>query len=981
MSDLHARALALFDAYLELSATDRERALSALAQRDPALSAAVRSLFDADRDSDGGVLDLSPADLIAAKSAHGARDDEGRDLRIGAHLGPWRIDRRIAAGGMGDVYEAHRDDGEYVQRVALKCIRAELATTALLAAFRRERNLLARLDHPGIAAIVDGGVDDAGRPWFAMRLVEGDLIDAWCDGRRATVRARVDLLIQACDALAYAHAQGVVHGDIKPSNLLVKADGQVQLIDFGIASLFGAHDPRIAVTTDYAAPETLDHGAMGPPTDIYAFGVLMYRLLCAQWPAPAHGWRALMPQMPDGEILPMDRMLAQASATVAEQRGALDVPALRRALAGDLSAIASKAIAVRPEDRYASAGELAAELRRWREHRPLVARPGGWTLRARKWLRRNRLGAGLTGLLLVALGAGVGVSLWQRQHALRETQATAAVGQLFASTLGTATLSGLGTTPFSSRALLEKTERDMRAMHLETHPALLARSLAMLARSWAVIGDYRKADLLADEAQRVLRSTRENDGYVVATRLSILNIRARFPQAAALAQAGIAALGDRDDDDAVRARTIFQTELAQAQWGKAELQQARRTLGQALAAADSLHDPELIAQLLIVRSGFDLSLGNLASAEADARRAIALTTTRNPILADDAREQLLTALSRRSSTDQLALARQLLRDRRATLGERHPKTARAWIRLSDALPPKESEQALRKGLVLIEATYGRDHPEYATAASLAAWALQIPPNEKIAMMRTAVGVLERTLGADSEPLLTTKAGFANLLLDQLRDEHEPQRAEEGFALLEAAIRGKRARGFSVAWDELFLAHDIVIQGRAERLPQAAALLRSAAADQRMNVAAGDLYPLELAQFQDKLLYRQGQRAQADRNFARRIEANRAFLAAPWVGRDSNDYGRGVTLHESLMYRAFYAYENCDVPRARTYLEQALAFDLRAYGADSVMSQTAKIYLSNLRTRTPLRAVMNSVLISTDEIAAVNRRAAACRTRS
>jgi len=980
MSDLHARALALFDAYLELSATERGRALSALAQRDPALAAAVQSLFDADRASDGGVLDRSPVDLIAARATQRPDDDEDQDLRIGARLGPWRIDRQIASGGMGDVYEAHRDDGEYVQRVALKCIRTELATPELLAAFRSERNLLARLDHPGIAAIVDGGVDGDGRPWFAMRFVEGDLIDAWCDDRRASVRERVDLLIQAGDALAYAHAQGVVHGDIKPSNLLVKAEGQVQLIDFGIASMFGAQDPRIAVTADYAAPEALAHGAKGPATDIYAFGVLMYRLLCAQWPAPLHGWRALMPAMPDGDIPPMDRLLAHASATVAEQRGARNVSALRRMLAGDLSAIAAKAVAARPEDRYASASELAAELRRWREHRPLLARPGGWTLRARKWLRRNRLGAGLAALLLLVLGAGLGVSLWQRQHALREAEATAAVGQLFASTLGTATLSGIGAAPFSSRALLDKTEREMRAMHLDAHPGLLARSLAMLARSWAVIGNYRKADLLADEAQRVSSGTRDDDGYVVATRLSILNIRAQYPQAVALAQASIAELGDRDDTAAVRAKTIFRTELARAQWRKAEPQQARRTLGQALAAADALRDPELIAQLLILRSGFDMSLGNLKSAEADARRAIALTATSNPILADDAREQLQTALTRRSSTDALALAQQLLRDRRATLGERHPKTARAWVRLSGALPPRESEPAMRKGLALLEAAYGRDHPEYALATMLAAWNLQIPANEKIAMSRTAIGVLERTLGADSEEVLSEKASFGGLLLDQLRDEREPQRAEEGFALLEAAIRGERARGFSAAWNELFLAHNIVIQGRADRLPRAAALLRSAAADQRMAFVAGDLFSLELAQFQDKLLYRQGQRAQADRNFARRIEANRAFLAAPWVGRNSNDYGRGVTLHESLMYRAFYAYENCDVPRARTYLEQALAFDLRAYGPDNVMSQTARIYLSSLRTRTPLRAVMNSVLISTDEMTAINRRAEACRTR-
>ncbi|WP_206410287.1 serine/threonine-protein kinase, partial [Lysobacter enzymogenes] len=396
MSDDLARALRLFDDYVDLPAPERERRLAALAASDPPLHAALRALLDAESE-DAGVLDRSPAQIVAERQPPPANagadadrddrdrdededeDDDSADLRVGALLGPWRIDRILGRGGMGTVYEAHRDDGQYQQRVALKCIRSGLESPELAAAFREERNLLARLDHPGIAGVVDGGIDEQGRPWFALRRVEGEPIDQWCDRRALGVGARVDLLLQACEALAYAHAQGVLHRDIKPSNLLVTAQGRVQLLDFGISTRFGGgEDARahLAISPDYAAPEARQHGTQGPATDLYMLGVLSYRLLCGQWPTRLHSLRELVPLAAAGAPEPMDRLLEDADDAVARRRGLDDVAALQRALAGDLAAVALKAVASKPQDRYPSVAEFARDLRAWRSHRPVGARRG-----------------------------------------------------------------------------------------------------------------------------------------------------------------------------------------------------------------------------------------------------------------------------------------------------------------------------------------------------------------------------------------------------------------------------------------------------------------------------------------------------------------------------------------------------------------------------------------------------------------------------
>lgn len=956
MDDRYIQALALFDEYAWMPAAKQARRLRALALEDPALHAALEALLRADREYDGRLLDGSPLDLIARAQPRGdpAPPEPLVDRRIGTRVGPWRIERVIARGGMGTVYEAQRDDGQYRQRVALKFVLADHADPKLTAAFVQERQLLARLDHPGIASLIDGGVDADGQPWFAMRYVEGAPIDVWCDQRRLGIGPRVALLVQASRALSHAHAQGVLHGDIKPSNLLMDGDGRVQLVDFGIAGLLGEAETGIAVTHDYAAAEQRQQGIRSVATDVYAFGVLTYRLLCGQWPTPRHallGIAALSAE--DGA--PMERLLDGAPDEVARVRGEPGTAALARVVSGDLSAIARKAVAYRPEHRYASVAALGDDLQRWLDRRPVSARPLAWPARAGRWLSRNRVPAGVVaGVLGVALLVS-GFAYQRHRYAVREARAGEAIGQLFAANLGTATIFGLGTTPFSSQALLEKTERELRRMPLAEYPALRARAFATLARSRAAIGDMRDANRLAEQAARELDDADDPAGAVAATQSAMLNIRGRYTQAAALARTALAQLDACDAGQNQCPRIALQAELARAQWGLAQTQAAMRTIDAALAEARPLDNRELTAELLIVRSEFNGYLMQSKQAEEDGRRAVALADGVNPVLADDARERLFRLLNRRQAPEALQFARQLLNSRIRTLGQRHPKTGWAWLYLGGVESHRDAVPAIEKGLSIIAATYGRDHPEYASALTASIWHMPETRREKIALMEHAIDVLTRSVGARSERTLYARSRLGYFLLDISGNQRNRGDSERGFSLLEGVIRDSRASGLPAPWQHLKLAEGLTNFGPDERLAEAARLLDIAAGEAQRYFSESDTYSLEVIVFRNKLLYRMGEKARADSGFADWIGRNRAFIATITTdSRGVNDFIRAMTLYEAMLYRGFYAYERCDRSQAALQWRQAEDLARRAFGADDYRRMLVRDWLADLGRDGPIQ---------------------------
>jgi serine/threonine protein kinase len=335
-------------------------------------------------------------------------DDEAaafKDQRIG----PYRILDEIGRGGMGTVFAAVRDDGEFEQKVAIKVIKRGLNTHAIVRRFRHERQILASLDHPNIARLIDGGVNADGLPYYVMEYIAGHPIDEYCRARQLSVTARLELFRQVAAAVAYAHRRLIVHRDLKPSNVLVTDGGQVKLLDFGIAKVLsqtevGARQTATQLglmTPDYASPEQFRGEPVTTATDVYSLGVMLYELLTGALPYELKGLR-------------LDEMLRLVCET--DPVLPADTPQLR----GDLGNIVLKAIKKEPERRYDSVEQFSEDLRRFLEGLPVAARPDTFTYRASKFVRRNKVSVLAAALVFVALVTGILATTFQARAARRE---------------------------------------------------------------------------------------------------------------------------------------------------------------------------------------------------------------------------------------------------------------------------------------------------------------------------------------------------------------------------------------------------------------------------------------------------------------------------------------------------------------------------------------------------------------------------------
>jgi tetratricopeptide (TPR) repeat protein len=338
--------------------------------------------------------------------------------------GAYRIVRELGRGGMGTVYLAVTTGDEFERQVALKVLRRGLDTDAIVERFRHERQILARLGHPYISTLLDGGTTPDGLPYFAMEFVDGTRIDHYCEAHRLDTTARLQLFMKICAAVQYAHQNLVVHCDIKPANVLVTADGIPKLLDFGIAKLLntdGAQtlaltlDGAPLLTPEYASPEQVRGGVVTTATDVYALGVLLYELLTGRRPydltsrTPAEVVRVVCDSVPE-----------RPSTAAARQTAAADPKQLRRRLAGDLDTIVMKALSKDPDRRYASADQFAEDIRRHLAGLPVLARPDTLRYRIGTFVRRHRMPVTAAILVLIALVAGIVAATWQARIAGRE---------------------------------------------------------------------------------------------------------------------------------------------------------------------------------------------------------------------------------------------------------------------------------------------------------------------------------------------------------------------------------------------------------------------------------------------------------------------------------------------------------------------------------------------------------------------------------
>jgi len=832
MSDLEARALALFDDYVDLPPPRRAAALARLAAQDAPLHAALDRLLVADA-ADHPLDNVGFSDLLGLPGtsedpAGSDGDGEAASDRIGNRLGPWRIDRVLGTGGMGTVYEASRADGQYEKRVALKCIRTEMSSPSLIDAFMRERNHLAQLEHPHIAPLLDGGIEADGHPWFAMQLLHGTSIDLWADQQALNLTERIRLLLQACDALHYAHSQGVLHQDIKPGNVLVAQDGRVYLVDFGLSAVMGGTEggasPRIAVSHGYAAPEILAGEASSVASEIYALGVMLYQLLVANWPRPLLPLHASLSRLPPGKPHPPSVLADAAWAGVASQRRCRDNAQLRKQVRGDLDAIALKCVAAAPGDRYASVGALIADLHHWLAREPVAARDGGRLYVARRFVQRHAVASALAaGSLLFALVAA-GAFAWYHLRDQQESRDMQAVSTLFEETLGAATLSGLAETRPSSRQLLEQTEAHLRRLPLASSPALKARALVSLARSYAVLGDYPHALVLADEANGLLADDPVLRPETQATLATLLNLQARHAEARDVALAGLQQITtSRHKADTTSLGLL--TELARAHWGLSDHAAAFETLAFVDGTADGLPAPlarTTRIDLLTLRGQWHAQLLNLGDAHRDLRDAIALAGADRSPAADTARELLSTLLVREGHPqDALRIAGDLLASRQQRLGPTHPDTSRSLrLKLEAALaaaPASVDDAALRHAHEAIVASFGTHHPEYARQRLLEARvSARTDLAQGIGYAREAATLLESTLGPRHEATLAAKETLAALLLASPTGAiPAPPHIEDAIGLLQEVIQAAHQGRWPAPVARLALAQALRLRARPQ----------------------------------------------------------------------------------------------------------------------------------------------------------------------
>lgn len=427
------RLLALFDELGDLPAAERAGRLAELHAEDPALTQRLAAMLASD-DSGSGLLDNSLQELAPELHAQLTGTD-GDSALADSRVGHYRLIRRIGSGGMGDVWLAERADGEYQQLAALKLLKRGMDTDAVLQRFRRERSILARLSHPHIVRLLDGGVSADGRPFYVMEHVDGTSVTRHANDQALDVRARVTLLVAIADAVAYAHAQLVVHRDLKPSNVLVDAQGTPHLLDFGIAKLLEESGEQTLTGTGmrllspaYASPEQIRGEPVGTATDVYALGVLLFELLTGRLP---HQRRSRDPDvLASGLTHETGERASQALAAVEDIQPLYGRPGdgrqLSRELAGDLDVIVAKALQPEPARRYLTASAMADDLRRWLSGQAITARPDSLRYRTGKFVRRNKLAVAAAVLVLTSLVGGLGAALWQagiaRQQAQRAEQ-------------------------------------------------------------------------------------------------------------------------------------------------------------------------------------------------------------------------------------------------------------------------------------------------------------------------------------------------------------------------------------------------------------------------------------------------------------------------------------------------------------------------------------------------------------------------------
>jgi serine/threonine-protein kinase len=586
MNATQQRALALFAESLDQPAQSRAEWLDQACAGDAALRSAAETLVAADR-LVSGFLERPPPGAPRAD-------------RIGERLGAFELIESIGAGGMGRVYRARRVDGGFEQEVAIKLYAAGHLSDSGVQRFHAERQILACLQHPGIARVIDGGNAADGTPFIAMELVHGQPITDYVDRHGLDLRQRIRLFRQVCDALQTAHQRGIVHRDIKPGNVLVDADGQPRIIDFGIAKVLDGDSVGLALpqtgtqlqmfTPEYASPEQVRGLAVGPSSDVYSLGVLLYELLTGSRPHILPGRSPVEIERTICHSMPFDPSAQVARALVRPPRGLPDAGPLQRQLRGDLDRIVMTALRKEPAQRYDSAAALGEDIGRYLGGYPVQARGASRWYRLGKFVQRNRAASiAAATIFVVLLVALVAVSMQARQARLQAERAEAAkdflvrmIGQADPyENAGEPTMAGA-----LRRAIPEIGE------HFSAQPQLAAELRFAVGFALEGLGE---ADAARDQLQQALDHFQQRDDSVaIARTLTALGrvswSDSDYSRAEALFEQALSLLDGLDGEAANRARYDALADLGGLLPKMEQFQRAEQVTRRALALQPQIAD-------------------------------------------------------------------------------------------------------------------------------------------------------------------------------------------------------------------------------------------------------------------------------------------------------------------------------------------------------------------------------------------------------